>query len=281
MPNTTTQRKYKRQQRQDMLDHLSDAIEEYKAAKEAGEQVGLREVAARHGVSKSTLGRVVHPGTRTITEFNKSKRLLNSGEDHVLVEYVQGMANRGFPLTKSQIGRHATAIVQAREGSNVPAVGRSWSDHWVEQHSNNLAVYWGSRLDSKRGYAVNPTSNAGYWSAAYNLIVKHNVQPNCLLAADEIGIQFGYESKHRVVGGKGKKIQHVIGDGNKEMVTVLETICASGEALQPLVIYKGTYFMESWFLQENPLNASSVASCLLNNDCAHVKQISSISKWMD
>ena len=76
-----------------MLDHLSDAIEEYKAAKEAGEQVGLREVAARHGVSKSTLGRVVHPGTRTITEFNKSKRLLNSGEDHVLVEYVQGMAD--------------------------------------------------------------------------------------------------------------------------------------------------------------------------------------------
>lgn len=111
--------------------------------------------------------------------------------------------------------------------------------------------------------------------------MKRNVQPNCLLAADEIGIQFGYESKHRVVGGKGKKIQHVIGDGNKEMVTVLETICASGEALQPLVIYKGTYFMESWFLQENPLNASSVVSRLLNDDCAHVKQISSISKWMD
>lgn len=86
------------------------------------------------------------------------------------------------------------------------------------------------------------------------MIVKGGVQPECLLALDEIGIQLGYEPRQQVVGGKGKKLQYAIGDRNKEMVIVIETIVANGKALSPIIIFKRKYFMESWLLQDNPLN---------------------------
>ncbi|KZP33337.1 CENP-B protein, partial [Athelia psychrophila] len=54
--------------------------------------------------------------------------------------------------------------------------------------------------------------------------------------ADEIGIEMGYTPKRRVVGPRGQKIQHDQGDANREMVTVMNTICADGTYLKPTVV---------------------------------------------
>ena len=53
---------------------------------------------------------------------------------------------------------------------------------------------------------------------------------------------------------KGKKLQHAIGNRNKEIVTVIKIIVASRETLSPMIIYKRKYFMKSWLLQKNLLN---------------------------
>lgn len=47
---------------------------------------------------------------------------------------------------------------------------------------------------------------------------------------------------------KSKKLQHAIGNGNKEIVTIIEMIIASRETLSSMIIYKRKYFMESWLL---------------------------------
>ncbi|KZP12808.1 CENP-B protein, partial [Athelia psychrophila] len=73
--------------------------------------------------------------------------------------------------------------------------------------------------------------------------------------ADEIGIEMGYTPKRRVVGPRGQKIQHDQGDANREMVTVMNTICADGTYLKPTVVYKGKNFLSRWGKQNNPLEA--------------------------
>jgi hypothetical protein len=63
---------------------------------------------------------------------------------------------------------------------------------------------------------------------------------------DEIGCVLEYAPCRCVVGPPGRKIQHDQADGNREMVTVVNTICADGTYLKPIVVYKGKNFLIRW-----------------------------------
>lgn len=81
------------------------------------------------------------------------------------------------------------------------------------------------------------------------------VLPDDTYGTDEPGFQEGLGGKERVIGKKGKKIQHQAHSGSRENITVIITICADGTALAPAVIFKGEGFQSRWD-QENPLGAS-------------------------
>ncbi|KLO14049.1 DDE-domain-containing protein, partial [Schizopora paradoxa] len=72
---------------------------------------------------------------------------------------------------------------------------------------------------------------------------------------DESGFQLSFQTKKRVVGRKGAKIQHKQGASDRENVTVLVTICADGSRLHPTIIFKGANFMTKWS-NNNVANAS-------------------------
>jgi len=84
---------------------------------------------------------------------------------------------------------------------------------------------------------------------ANNEIVGKNVY-----TADETGFSTGQAGRERVVGGKGKHVQHQQHGGNRENITVLVVVSAVGQSLPPLVLMKGLAFLTTW-RQDNPLNA--------------------------
>ncbi|KIO27370.1 hypothetical protein M407DRAFT_38982, partial [Tulasnella calospora MUT 4182] len=57
-------------------------------------------------------------------------------------------------------------------------------------------------------------------------------------AADETGIALGQAMRTLVIGPAGQNVQHKQQDVEREIVTVLETICADGTYLRPTVIFK-------------------------------------------
>lgn len=48
----------------------------------------------------------------------------------------------------------------------------------------------------------------------------------------------GFSSKAKVICRKGRRNPRVTHDGNREMVTVIEAVCASGYSLNPLLFIK-------------------------------------------
>ena len=49
-------------------------------------------------------------------------------------------------------------------------------------------------------------------------------------------------------------MQHLQSSHNRELVTVITTICADGQALKPSIIFKGKNLQEAW-VKDNPMNA--------------------------
>lgn len=90
-----------------------------------------------------------------------------------------------------------------------------------------------------------------YWKALDK--VYHHLRPEddpveapFLFGMDETGIMLGVGGKQKVVGASGQKIQHMKRDGNRELVTVMVTICADGTKLKEWIIFKGKNFQDRW-----------------------------------
>ena len=78
-------------------------------------------------------------------------------------------------------------------------------------------------------------------------IAEHGIQPGDIYNFDETGFAMGLCATTKVITsaeryGRAKLLQ----PGNREWVTVIESINASGWALPPYIILKGQNIQEGW-----------------------------------
>lgn len=244
-----------RKAREDLEERLSDAVAAYLLAKTRGDKVTYRVLGQRFRVPLKTIQRHVNNQAVTKLESAATRSRLSPEESKTVLENTIYLAQRGVPVTPKAIAKRAWAIISAKEGPNAVPLGINWGDRFITRNRKQLQLYWGSRIDTKRGRAVNPSSNKDYWDTIQEIFTSRKIKGHRKWGADEIGIEMGYTPKRRVVGPRGQKIQHDQGDANREMVTVMNTICADGTYLKPTVVYKGKNFLSRWGKQNNPLEA--------------------------
>jgi hypothetical protein len=68
---------------------------------------------------------------------------------------------------------------------------------------------------------------------------------------DETGIALGVCTNTRVLGSSLKKKTYIKSPENREWVSIIEAISASGQAIRPVVIFKGQYCQTTWFPSSN------------------------------
>ncbi len=211
-------------------------------------------------LDRCTLRRIVKGG-RTIREFNAGKRRLLPEEEEVILKYAINLAERGFPCSQRRLREHINGILEARKGPNFEPVGVNFVERWAERHSERLKPFWSHALDHSRARAVNVYTKEGYFKLLKETIEggddEEPIAPELIFGTDETGIQKGIGTSERVYGPANRSVQHQQRSGDRENITVIETICADGTSLAPSVIFKGEGYQVSW-KQDNPLNASYV-----------------------
>lgn len=220
-------------------------IEEW--AKPASNRLSVRSIALAHGVAPSTLAARIH-GRKSNAEFAKERRLLGEQEEIVLADYVRESAERAFPLTYPLIRDCAALILRIRDPEG--DVGQQWVYRWMLTHPD-LQVYTSGPLDQARINGMNPQAMEIYWRALYKVYyelrpIDDPIGSPVIWAMDETGVMVGFGGKQKVVGAAGKNIQHKGRDGNRELVTVMVTICADGSRLKEMIIFKGKRFQQRW-----------------------------------
>lgn len=219
------------------------------------ETLYLQETGKLVHLSHSTLTRLASGG-RSRAEADARKSWLTQEEIDVVSDYIIETANRGFPLSHRRLKEHVNEICRARLGSSFPVtgVGKNWTQRFVERHSSRLKTSWSHPLETKRGRAVNPNTNAAYFDLLADVKHKFDIEVDCTYGVDEVGCQASGGENERVIGGRNPGPQYQVRDGNRENITVLVTICADGTSTPPAVIFKGSAYQVKW-LQDNPANA--------------------------
>jgi hypothetical protein len=196
-----------------------------------------------------------------LATFNNEKSWLLHEEAEQVVTYIIKVASWGYGLSHRYVKEHVDLICQAWLGKKFPmmGVGKQWTHHFVERHSDHLHVYTSSPIDTARGQAVNKHTNTQWYDIVEEMQLCGDdgepIDPECTWAMDESGFQVnGSKGWERVIGAKGKKIQYQQQAGTRENITVLVTIGANGKALPPAIIYAGKGYLVKW-QQDNPANA--------------------------
>lgn len=73
------------------------------------------------------------------------------------------------------------------------------------------------------------------------------VMPEDTWNVDEVGSMIGLGDNPLVIGPAALRKIFTMDPGNREWVTILECVSASGRALSPLVIFKGAEVQQQWF----------------------------------
>jgi hypothetical protein len=132
-------------------------------------------------------------------------------------------------------------------------VGASWVDRFKARHKD-LKVKWTSTLEKCRATNVNPTLVGEFYDILEEVIHKYNIPPENLYNMDEKGIQLGIGSKVAAFVDRDQRNLYSVEDGNRELVTIIETVSADGFALKPSVIYEGVRRDLEWG-RNNPCGA--------------------------
>jgi hypothetical protein len=194
---------------------------------------------------------------------------LSLEEESQLLDYLDEVSRRGFPLTHSRLAECANHVIRSRD-PDFQGVGKNWSFRFLDRHFARLKTSWSKTLDNTRSAAVNPTAVKEFFDILDRLFREHGFVPECIHGADESGLTSGLAQKERVIGSRKYKIQYQVCLENRENTTIIVCICADGSVISPVLVMKGQGFGVRWAAQAketNELNARYIIS--LSSDDVH------------
>jgi hypothetical protein len=118
-------------------------------------------------------------------------------------------------------------------------VGKNWTANFIKRQPE-LTTRFFRRYDYQRAKCEDPIAINAWFSLVANTIAKYGIRSNDIHNFDETGFMMGVITSGMVVTGaerrgNPKKIQ----PGNREWVTVIQSISAGGWATPPFIVVAG------------------------------------------
>jgi hypothetical protein len=155
-----------------------------------------------------------------------------------LAKWVKVQGHCGIALTYSSVAQCAAAI-------SGQWVGETWPKRFHKHHLD-LKMKKTVGLGKAHAKALNQFAIDEFFEMLTDIIKEFNILPQNLYNMDEKGIQLGIGARIMAMIDCEQKIVYSIKDGNRELVTVIETICADGSVLHPSVIFQGWRRSPDW-----------------------------------
>jgi hypothetical protein len=210
------------------------------------EITSIREAARRFSIPFSSLRRRLN-GVQPRANSRANSLKLTAIEEESLQKWILSMDSRGSAPRPSMVREMADLLLAHRGTTPVLTVGENWVTNFVKRHPD-LSSRFSRRYNYERAKCEDPKIIGEWFNLVQKTIVQFGIDPDDVYNFDETGFAMGITATAKVITRAeyyGRR--SVLQPGNREWVTVVECINASGWALPPCVIFKGKVFIESWF----------------------------------
>jgi hypothetical protein len=167
----------------------------------------------------------------------------------VIVQYILQLDSKGFPPRLSSVEDMANRLLSERSSEHV---GKLWAHNFIKRHPE-LSTRYNRKYDYQRAQCEDATLIRGWFTLLSNTIAKYGVVESDIYNFDETGFMMGIISTATVVTTSEKAGRAQLRQpGNREWVTVIQGVNATGWALPPFIVVKGSNILQSWF-ESTPL----------------------------
>jgi DDE superfamily endonuclease len=111
----------------------------------------------------------------------------------------------------------------------------------------SLSLKWNQRIERQRSLANNPRILMQHFQLFNAALSEYSINVSNIWNMDEKGFRIGIASRTKCVVRRGRRNPRITHDGNRELITVLEAISASGRVIPPMTIFKGAHHYVGWY----------------------------------
>lgn len=154
------------------------------------------------------------------------------------------MDERGASPRPTTVQEMANILLTVR-GSD--QVGKNWVSNFIRR-TPELKSRFSRRYNYQRAKQEDPKVIQEWFKLVERVITTYGILSEDIYNFDETGFAMGLTATAKVITRAeyyGRRA--VLQPGNREWVTTIESISASGWALPPMIIFKGKVYIESWF----------------------------------
>lgn len=160
------------------------------------------------------------------------------------------MSFRGYSLRCVHIARKAELLRRERTRDALiepKPPGVNWVTRYIKRYAEVRAVY-SRRYTHERAKCEDPVIVSEWFKLVQNVRTKYGISDHDIYSFDETDFMMEVSGMFRVITGseirsRPKKIE----PGNREWVTVIETIAASGARINPLIVFSKKVHQLTWF----------------------------------
>ena len=233
--------------RESKEDSLARAVELYNdgfgSYKKCAEQFNVKITTLKRRVQGAKAKRLAH----------EKQQALSEAEERSIVNWIKKLTSWGFSPRVDMVMERAMWLYSQRDiirvtSANTFTVGpheesylsRSWFTRFKKRNPE-LVTTFSRRLESSRAAHNNPEHVQSFFQLYQSTVAKYNVKPQNVWNMDEKGYMIGVSASSKIVTiirGRGinRNVNH---SGNKELVTTIECVSATGQFITPMIIYKG------------------------------------------
>lgn len=215
--------------------------------------LSIRAAAESEGVARSTLYDRIN-GAQSKRQAHDLDQTFGQAEEKRIVKQVKDMDRRGFPMRVDMVRILALKILKKREGESA-ALGKHWKTQFMNRHPQ-LSSKFSTQVHKQRIVKSNPQILKQAFDVLGSMIKTFQILLRNIYNMDEKGLQMGKSARVKVICMRGRRSPPLMNDGNKELITVVETVSADGTALPPMIILKCKTHQAQWhsYLTEEDKN---------------------------
>jgi hypothetical protein len=208
-----------------------------------GQFQSVRRAAAAFNVRHQQLSKRRH-NIRFRPEAPPNSRKLSVTEEQTIVQHILELDARGFAPRLPEVADIANRLLAVRGGT---PVGKNWAERFV-QRTEELKMAFNRAKDCQRALQEDPEVISAWFKLVQETKDKYGVLDDDIYNFDETGFQMGVIGSMKVVTGSERRTRpNLIQPGDREWVTVIQSICAAGYAIPPFIIYKGRVHISAWY----------------------------------
>lgn len=207
-----------------------------------------RRAAAVYSVPRTTI-QSRRAGRCPQRDYEPPAKHLTKLEEEVINRRLEVEAERGLPCGGDDVRDMANRLLRERGGEEV---GKNWVGRFIQRNSE-LRTRRSHLYDRQRAACEDPILIKAWFELVQNTKAKYGIVDEDIYNLDETGFIMGMiVSQSFITGsdkqGKSKKIQ----PGNREWVTLIQGVGATGKRIPAFLIFAGKVLVSICFTEELP-----------------------------